>query len=49
MLGGVFARVSPDVPVVAPLDFIEQTGLFTEFSGVKGEFKFPGFNSSPEI
>ena len=49
MLGGVFARVSPDVPAVAPLDFIEQIGLFTEVSGVKGEFKFQGFNSSPEI
>lgn len=49
MIGGVFARVSPDVLAPAPLDFIEQTGLFTEFSGVKGDFKFPGFNSSPEI
>ena len=49
MLGGVLARVSPDLLPLAPLDFIEQTGLFTEFSGVKGDFKFPGFNSSPEI
>lgn len=49
MRGGVFAGVSPDPTAPAPLDFIEQTGLFTEFSGVKEFFKFPGLNSSPEI
>jgi hypothetical protein len=31
-----------------PLDFIEQTGLSTQFPGIKEDFKFPGFDSSPE-
>lgn len=48
MVGGVFAWVSPDLMACAPLDFIEQAGLFTELSGVKEDFKFPGFDSPPE-
>lgn len=48
MVGSVFACVSPHLMACAPLDFIEQAGLFTEFSGIKEDFKFPGFNSPPE-
>ena len=49
MVGGVFACMSPDVSAPAPLELIEQTSLFAEFSGVKEDFKFPGFNSPSEI
>lgn len=42
MVGGVSAWVSPGLMACAPLDFIEEAGLFTEFSGVKEAFKFPG-------